>query len=424
MRVLIDHGGYNFANSGDLAMLTVASARVAAWGGSPDVRVITSEPGLMGPMGVTGRPVGLRGKELFTHRSSHAAALRSSLPGVRPMPAIAGARTLFKHGPYGVAARRVFAREAEACDALVIAGGGYINDHFPHHALSVLDLADWFLERGRPVGLFSQGLGPVRNPELRSALRRIAAGATVVGLREPRFGPEILAELGVSGPHIRVTGDDAMELGLREWERNPTGGDRIGLNIRVVAYSGMDEATAGGVMKGVAAAARTLGRPIQPTPISWQPADDDTGAIADCLDLAPAVLDEVHTPMDSLGVIRLIARCSVVVTGSYHAAVFALSMGIPTIAVSTSEYYDTKFGGLVEQFGPEGIRLVRPDAVTPPAAATSMLEEILHAAPGLASTLHTRAQEQVDRSRDLYKQMEAVVFRPGERRVPGSPNPP
>jgi polysaccharide pyruvyl transferase WcaK-like protein len=421
MRVLIDHGGYNFANSGDLAMLTVASARVAAWGGSSDVRVITSEPDLVIPMGVTGQPVDLRGKELFTHRSSHAAALGAALGGVRPIPVVTNARTVLKHGPSGLSARCAFERHAETCDALVIAGGGYLNDHFPHHALSVLDLADWFLERGRPVGLFSQGLGPVRNRELRSTLRRVAAAATVVGLREPRFGQEILQELGVAGPHIRVTGDDAVELGLQEWTRNPSRGDRVGLNIRVVAYSGMDESTARGVMTGIASAAQSLGRPIQPTPISWQPADDDTGAIAECLELPRPVLDEVRSPMPSLGVIRLIARCSVVVTGSYHAAVFALSMGIPTLAVSTSEYYDTKFGGLIEQFGPDGIRVVRPDTVTPPSAATRILAEILDAAPGLAPALRARAEEQVARSQSLYQHMESVLFRPHEHPPAGPP---
>ena len=40
-----------------------------------------------------------------------------------------------------------------------------------------------------------------------------------------------------------------------------------------------------------------------------------------------------------------------VVTGSYHAAVFALAQGIPAIGLTSSSYYDAKFYGLRDQFG-------------------------------------------------------------------------
>jgi hypothetical protein len=46
-----------------------------------------------------------------------------------------------------------------------------------------------------------------------------------------------------------------------------------------------------------------------------------------------------------------IRRCRVVVTACYHAAVFALSMGIPAVALASSDYYIQKFRGLQKQFG-------------------------------------------------------------------------
>jgi polysaccharide pyruvyl transferase WcaK-like protein len=50
----------------------------------------------------------------------------------------------------------------------------------------------------------------------------------------------------------------------------------------------------------------------------------------------------------------------VVVAGSYHAAVFALSQGIPVVALVKSPYYVNKMVGLGDQFG-AGCEIVRLD---------------------------------------------------------------
>ena len=47
-------------------------------------------------------------------------------------------------------------------------------------------------------------------------------------------------------------------------------------------------------------------------------------------------------------------------TGAYHGAVFALSQGIPVVALTASEDYTTKFQGLRDQFG-TGCEVVRLD---------------------------------------------------------------
>ena len=54
-------------------------------------------------------------------------------------------------------------------------------------------------------------------------------------------------------------------------------------------------------------------------------------------------------PCDPRAIIKRIGRCRVVVTGSYHVAVFALSQGIPAICLANSEYYEIKFRGLADQ---------------------------------------------------------------------------
>ena len=48
--------------------------------------------------------------------------------------------------------------------------------------------------------------------------------------------------------------------------------------------------------------------------------------------------------------IAQVARCRIMVTGSYHAAVFALSMGIPAISVTGSSHYRHKLVGVTAMF--------------------------------------------------------------------------
>ena len=45
-------------------------------------------------------------------------------------------------------------------------------------------------------------------------------------------------------------------------------------------------------------------------------------------------------------VIDRVGECKVVVTGSYHGAVFALAQGIPVVALVKSPYYVNKMAGL------------------------------------------------------------------------------
>jgi colanic acid/amylovoran biosynthesis protein len=56
-------------------------------------------------------------------------------------------------------------------------------------------------------------------------------------------------------------------------------------------------------------------------------------------------------PATSDELIARVGTCRIVVTGSYHAGVFALSQGIPAVCVFNCEYYENKFRGLAAQFG-------------------------------------------------------------------------
>jgi colanic acid/amylovoran biosynthesis protein len=100
----------------------------------------------------------------------------------------------------------------------------------------------------------------------------------------------------------------------------------------------------------VAAAAR-FGAELVAVPIAHHSDRSDVDAIRQLVPAhanGSAILAAVEKPGD---VIAEVSRCRIVVTGSYHGAVFALSQGIPVVAIVGSPYYFDKFSGLADLFG-------------------------------------------------------------------------
>jgi colanic acid/amylovoran biosynthesis protein len=110
-------------------------------------------------------------------------------------------------------------------------------------------------------------------------------------------------------------------------------------------------------------------------------------------------------------VIANIRRCRVVVTGSYHAAVFALSNGIPVVCVVGSHYYGTKFYGLVSQFGEAGkagCRVVVPNAEDPEGSRAELIAAIREQwdrAEALAAPLRAAAAQQIAAHHGAYARL-------------------
>ena len=98
-------------------------------------------------------------------------------------------------------------------------------------------------------------------------------------------------------------------------------------------------------------------------PIETKPQDSDVIALQH---IVPREISGNFgfAPTEPAEVMREISKCRLVITGSYHAGVFALAMGIPVIALIASEYYVDKFYGLQMQFGNglEMVDLSRADA--------------------------------------------------------------
>ncbi|MEU0542770.1 polysaccharide pyruvyl transferase family protein, partial [Nocardia sp. NPDC005978] len=105
-----------------------------------------------------------------------------------------------------------------------------------------------------------------------------------------------------------------------------------------------------------------------------------------------------------------VARCRVLVTGAYHLAVFALSQGIPVVALTSTEYYDDKFLGLAEMFG-GGVRLIHLDDPDLGELLAAAVRAAWDEAEEVREPLRAGADEQVAASRAGFERLFALLER-------------
>jgi colanic acid/amylovoran biosynthesis protein len=239
---------------------------------------------------------------------------------------------------------------------------GGLTDAFLGYAHMLLDTLELAADLGVPTALFGQGIGPL-DDALTTRARQVLPKVNFIALREGRFGPSLLRACGVSEERMAVTGDDAIEMAFAC--RSPALGRAIGINLRTANYSGVDSETTLQLRGPIQSAARATGAALVPVPISRLPEESDLDAVKLLLGshddgtCADGGID------GGLHVFERIHDCRIVITGIYHAGVFALAQGVSVVGLAATPYYSWKFLGLAHQFG-EGCRVValhQPGAV-------------------------------------------------------------
>ena len=426
MNIVIDSCAYTCQNVGDIAMLMVAVARLRGLWPSASIHVITSAPQLVGRYcpGVTSVP--LRGRRLVLHdrllgrfermlparvgtgwsiverrfRSRHSALLKISL---RVKGALTGR---------DASDAAVFLSAIDTADLMVVSGAGVLTDAFTENAMGVLATLDMAVHRGIPTAMFGQGLGPLHGAELRSHAADVLPRVSLIAVRERLVSAPLLVSLGVSPDRVLVTGDDAIEMAMPAAGADavlPQTNRSIGVNVRVAHYADVDREHLDILRKVLGEESRVRAAKLSPIPIAHRD-QMDVAALRDLL--AGMTVDDVDggasldTPQR---VIDRIRQCRLVVTGSYHAAVFALAQGIPVIALASSEYYLGKMAGIADQFG-DGCRVV---TLAPPSLlasrTTAAIDRLWEDADRLRPTLLASAARQVAAGHAAYARLQGIV---------------
>ena len=347
LRVLVQGGSYELDNLGDVSMLEALVERIRLAQPSARIALFSRNEKQAHRIDEAIESIPVEGKRQWRLVHDGYLQLRRALPVVDK-----SFRFLLPHvyeKLLHIKARQlVNRREIQSADLLLLSGGGYITDVFPGQAWSALERLDAALNDGIPFALFGQGIGPLRDRSLIAAAQRVLPSAKMIAVREKLVSVPLLQELGVASERIIVTGDDSVEAAYRA--RKVELGNFVGVNFRVAGYTGMTTSDVDSIRAPLHRAVQRIGSELTAVPVcivdSVESASDAT--------IAVRLLGSGNgqdVPATSEQLIARAGTCRIVVTGSYHAGVFALSQGIPAVCVFNCEYYEVKFRGLAAQFG-------------------------------------------------------------------------
>jgi colanic acid/amylovoran biosynthesis protein len=307
---------------------------------------------------------------------------------------------------------------------LVTSGAGGVADHFRDYSNLVLLALQTARARGIPTAMMSHGFGPLTLPDLRAKAAAILPAVDAIAVRETRASVPLLASLGVSADRVMETGDDAIALA---YEARPASlGSGVGINLRLARAAASTDRDVPAVREALRRFAQRCPAPLVPLPIARQrdldarviqqlTGQDGVDADADAETDATAGGRDLDTP---LKVIRQTGRCRIVVTGAYHAAVFALAQGVPAVCLARSPYFFDKFLGLADQFG-SGCHLVSLDDPDVPAQLVETMARAWNEAPIVRGPLWRAAERQIERGYAAYQHVHALVEHPRHGREHG-----
>jgi colanic acid/amylovoran biosynthesis protein len=417
MRIIIDPSTLDCLNMGDVAMLQVAVRRLRRKLPGASIQVLTNDPVELARLCPHAKPLAVAGRALWFSDRGLLGRLQRYLPGWGARAMIALQSWLRRHVP-GIyrallLARmyltrtdntdfRAFTAAFEQTDLYLVSGAATINDKARVFARMVLGTIDMALRRRIPVVLCSQGIGPLNNPELLNEARRILPRASLIFLRERLYGPRVLDACGIESQKVSVTGDDAVELAYEG--RTNRYGDGIGVNLRVGRSSDVDSSVIPKLSRILQAAAQVHNASLIPLPIALHAAADDARVIHQLLKGDASQLDSASLLDEPRKLIAATSGCRIVVTGAYHAAVFALAQGIPAVCLVGNANYREKFNGLADQFG-SSCELVELYEARMAKQLMAAIERAWRDSTQTRPTLLTAAVRQIEASQNAYQRI-------------------
>jgi colanic acid/amylovoran biosynthesis protein len=428
MRILIEPSDYILRNSniGDVAMLEVAIARLAKLFPDALIQVLSDFPERFPHYADNVVALDSQGRRIWFTSLALTGRLSHFLPGLwkqkigrweqflrRSVPEWVAAILRFKLRILGRDCRPLddFLTAVSQADLVVANGMGGITDAFPQYATELLDCLSLGQRWGAVTAMLGQGIGPLDESNLRDRAREVLPRVDFISLREELAGRPLLFALGVTPDRLLTTGDDAIELAYQV--RTEHWGNGLGINLRASDYSGVGGSIIDRLRPILQSAAIQYGAPLIAVPISHVPGEEDAhtihrliaeNAIPGQEEIAATL--QIDTPYK---VIEQLKQCRVVIVGSYHAAVFALSLGIPAIGLAKSTYYLHKFAGLADCFG-TGCQMVRLDDPQWESQLTAEIARSWEGAEWVRPKLWTAAQRQVGLSHLAYQKVYELVI--------------
>ena len=388
MRILLDQAVYDQRNKGNVALLQAAVHRLMELWPDAEISVLTEAPYLLKLYCPKVQPVSVHPWHNYTEKRQQFETFHRLIPALvlqllldireemwHRYPDLMGGggirqrvKSLLGRGKPEVGAKAVpnpeekvdgeeddedvnrdLEQAIQKADLVIATGGGYLCDTDKQHTVQVFDTLEMAVKLGKRVAMVGQGVGPMYDAELRARLSMLLPRLDWILIREPKTGRELMESLGVPPERVVMTGDDAVEMSYRA--RTEKFGDQIGVNLRFARYTEVGQAYIEKIRGVLHRSARKHNARLS-LPISSNVREADLEVIRVLLKGYGKVSMSWRRFESPLSVIRKVGKCRLVVTGSYHPAVFALSQGIPVVGLVKSQAYIDKFSALVDEFGP------------------------------------------------------------------------
>ena len=427
MRILMDtalnKGEAEYDNMGDVAMLQVAVSRLKRLCPSATIEVLTESGFKLSYFCPDAKPVSRVGRDLWIHDHLLFGRYHQYLPSSLSTKLGEWRRSLWLRYPAlhnAIVGLRLNLRgrdrdrkdlfeyldALENADLFFVCGAGGFADSTRDWDMPVLSTLHAAIQKNIPTALMGQGMGPLSDPFVSRRMKEVLPKITMITLRGTRGGLELLQALGVDTTTVQTTGDDALELAYEA--RNEAVGNKIGINLRVATYSDVGRNSLEIIKPVLQQAAVKHNAQLIPVPIAFHAWANDHEAIKHLLAGHDDSSDGGVTLNTPLKVIQQVGRCRIVVTGAYHAAVFALAQGIPAVCLAKSPYYVAKFQGLEDQFK-LGCETVNLNDAELQKKLTDSVNRAWLSAESVRQKLRDASLHQIKASRQAYERLKEFL---------------
>lgn len=248
------------------------------------------------------------------------------------------------------ARKALFLQKLKSSSMFFFCGGGYLTGATESRLLDGLLICRLCSIFNVPVVMSGQTLGLWRGRRQRALARRCLRNVSLITLRDETFSQVELEKVGISGPHVFPTHDDALFCD-KATERQVASQKYIVLNFH---YWGMDAVNA---QLCLAKLRRLIGWLIGNTDydLVFLPMhESDRQSYSDYIARHPSARFSCYDyDFDFRKARRVIADAEFCITMKHHPIIFAMGEDVPVVSLAFSDYYVHKNLGALLQYGQE-----------------------------------------------------------------------
>ena len=427
LETALGKGVEEYGNMGDVSMLQIAVDRLHKLFPNACIDVLTDSAENLARFCPTAKALDHRGRALWfsnrvslgrlnkrapkwvLHRLGEARkTIRSRYPDL--LSTFLVKRLKGHNRPKDAEAITAFLGALDKADLVVLCGAGGFYDGCRDWSMEILDLLEAAVQRKKRTVMLGQGFGPLSDPVVAKRAAKIFPLLDFITLRGGRGSLSLLRSLGVPESKVQTTGDEALEMAFEARSEKP--GCGLGIGFRFGASATVNDDELERMRPILQNFARQHNVPLVPLPIAIQVYTRDDLAIKRVLMGFDDESDGGKTLDTPLKVIKQAAQCRVVITGAYHAAVFALGQGIPVVGIAKSPYFAGKMLGLEDQFG-EGFQTILLSEQGWPERLHDSIQRLWTNADALRTTLQAATLRQIELTRRSYQELRDI---PASRR--------